>query len=639
MTASCPSSRARACRYFLWVCAGLAMPCPGWVMPQAGAVQPAGPQEAYSGSHRVTEVRIVYVRDNPGHPDPGVLLDAAFEAAESPTGFVPGAGRRVTLREIAQAGGARFTDAGLALLAPAVVQRLRDLGFVGVYVTPDPGEFSVRDGMVFDTRPDGQTHITLQVITGTVVDVRTVGVGERVDPEAAINHPLHRRIRENSPVQPYAPGSERRNDLLRRDLLEDYTFHLNRHPGRRVDVTVAAPGDVPGAVSLDYTITENRPWLLFAQFSNTGSESTSAWRQHFGFIHNDLTNHDDILTFDYQTANFDDVHALYGSYERPFWFSDRVRWKVFGSWYQYVASELGVLDADFRGEGWYAGGQVAWNFLQQRDLFVDLVAGVKYQHVRVNNELAAIEGETDLFIPTIALRVERNRDQSSLGAQVGLDFNIPGIAGTEDDLDALGRLNADDAYAVLRAEGTYSVYLDPFFRTDPNAHAALVHELLFSAKAQHALGNRLIPNEQIVAGGLYTVRGYPHAVVAGDNGVIGTAEYRFHYPRALAPSVDPGSFFGKPFRWRPQYAFGPTDWDLIFKAFVDAGRITNNDRLSFESDHTLVGAGIGVELALTRRFNIRTDLGFALVELEDAANERIVDAGHAELHIVITLVY
>lgn len=595
------------------------------------------------GSHLVSSFTIVYVRDNPGHPHPDTLLDATLELIETPDGFAPPDGtsvpQRLTLRQLSGKENLRLTDAGLAVIAPAVVQKMRELGFVGVYVTPDPGEFRVEEGRVVDMRPAGQTGITLQVTTGTVVDVRTIGLGERLDPEETINNPLHRKILRRSPVQPYAPGSAVRNDLLRRQALDDYTARLNRHPGRRVDVSVAAPGEVPGAVTLDYIVTENRPWLIFGQLSNTGSASTGAWRQHFGFIHNDLSNNDDILTLDYQTANFKDVHALYGSYERPFSFYDRLRWKIHGSYYEYTASDLGFPDEDFRGTGWFAGGQLAWNFFQQRDLFLDLIGGVRFENVAVVNEPAAVEGDTDLLIPSLAIRLERRRDASAIDAQLGVDFNLASLAGTEENLDALGRVNADDGYAVLRGEVTHSIYLDPWFNKDSEAARGLTHELLWSLKGQHALGNRLIPNEEQVVGGLYTVRGYPHAVVAGDNAVIGSLEYRFHLARALTPDVNPGSFLNKPFRWKPQYAYGPTDWDLVLKTFVDAGRVTNTDRQSFESDHTLVGAGIGAEFSLTRRFSVRADLGFALTELDDANGESIVDAGNTELHIVITLVY
>jgi hemolysin activation/secretion protein len=259
--------------------------------------------------------------------------------------------------------------------------------------------------------------------------------------------------------------------------------------------------------------------------------------------------------------------------------------------------------------------------------------------VRVNNELAGTIGDEDFLIPRLALRLERHRDESRTDAQVGLEFNLAGVAGTSDNLDALGRLNADEDFVVLRGEATHAFYLDPYFDA-PGAKAGnLTHEILMAFKGQHALGHRLTPNEEQVAGGLYTVRGYPEAKVAGDNVAIGTLEYRFHLARALAPEVQPGSFFGQPFRWKPQYAYGPTDWDLVLKAFVDAARVTNTDRESFEVDNTLVGAGIGAELSITRRFNVRVDLGFALAELDDAAGGNSVDAGHTELHIVVTLIY
>lgn len=646
MNRRCPRTMApQSMRGARAVCvmAGLAVGVTVGVTTHAQAFQEA--PSASPGSHRVSSVVIVYIRDNPGHPPAASLLDATMTVSEAPAGFSPiepgRAGRTVKLSDLPSIPDARFTDAGLAAISPAVVQQLRTLGLVGVYVTPDPAQFGVVDGRVVDTRAAGDTTLILQVTTGTVLELRTVGLGERLDPKKddTINHPLHQRIRDKSPVQPYAPGSDSRDDLLRRDQLDDYTFRLNRHPGRRVDVSVAAPGDVPGAVTLDYIVTENRPWLLFAQVSNTGSSSTAAWREHFGFIHNDLTNNDDILTIDYQTANFKDVHALYASYERPFSFNDRLRWKVHGSWYQYTASDLGFTDDEFKGDGYFAGAQLTWNFFQRRDLFLDLVGGARFEHVSVQNEVALVEGESDFLIPSLALRLERRRGGSTIDGGVGVDFNLADAAGTAEDLDPLGRTDADRDFVIVRADLTHSFYLDPYFRNDPDNAKGLAHEILWTVKGQHALGNRLIPNEEMIAGGLYTVRGYPHAIVAGDNVLMGTAEYRFHLPRALSAQVDPGSFMGKPFRWKPQYAYGPTDWDLVLKAFVDAARVTNSDPTSFEADHTLLGAGIGAEFSLTRRFSVRADLGFALKELNDAGGESIVDAGHTELHMVITLVY
>jgi hemolysin activation/secretion protein len=595
-------------------------------------------------AHVVTSVIIKYVRPSPDLPPPETLLSSAVEATATQDGWAAPRPREATqkfaLSDLPTMRIQRFTDTGLTQLAPAVVQHLKDLGLVGVYVTPDPAEMRVEEGRVVDLRPQGVTTLTLQVTTGVVTEVRTVGLGERLPPDQTINNPIHDRIRARSPVQPRTDGqSAGTTNLLRRDLVDDYIFRLNRQPGRRADVAVSASGEEPGAITLDYDITENRPWLLFAQLSNTGTEGTSKLREHFGFIHNQLTNDDDTLALGYQTANFEDVHNAYGSYDRPFPNSDRLRWHVDGAWYQYVASELGLPNANFRGEGWNAGGSVAWNFYQHREVFLDLVGGFEFKHVHVNNEAAAITGSDDFLTPTLAVRLDRLRETFHTNAIVGIEFNLPGVAGTNEDLDALGRTGADRDFAILHFEGTHSFFLEPL--ADPNAAniGALANEMLFSLKGQYAFNYRLIPNEEIAVGGLYTVRGYPESITAGDSAVIGTIEYRYHLPKNLGPNPTPGTLFGQPFRYRPQYAFGPTDWDFVLKGFVDAARVVNSDRQSFEVDHTMVGAGIGAELSVTRRFNIRVDWGFALADLKDSTGAKTVDAGHNELEFVLTVVY
>jgi hemolysin activation/secretion protein len=626
------------------VAAGLAVA----ILPSLPAVAqnnapPPVPAPVTTPAHVVTGVVVKYVRENSDHPPVESLLSATVDAAATQDGWAAPRPReavqRFRLADVGRLQQQRFTDSGLTLLAPAVVQYLKDLGLVGVYVTPDPTQFRVEEGRVVDLRPQGVTTVTLLVTTGTVNEVRTVGIGERLDPEHTVNNPVHERIREKSPIQARKPGDTETTNLIRRDLLDDYVFRLSRHAGRRADVAVSASGEEPGAITLDYLVTENRPWLLFAQLSNTGTDSSGRLREHFGFIHNQLTNDDDTLALGYQTANFSDMHTVYGSYERPFPGTDLVRWRVDGSWYKYKAGDVGLPGSNFEGEGWNAGGSVAWNFYQRRELFLDLVGGAEFKHISVNNTVAAVRGSDDFFVPSVAVRLERNTESVHTNASAGLEFNVPGIAGTGDNLDALGRTGADRNYFILKAEGTHSFYLEPWF--DPNATntGGLSNEILLIAHAQYAFGNRLIPNEEQTAGGLYTVRGYPESITAGDTAVIGTAEYRYHFPKNLSPSATPGTLFGKEFRYRPQYEYGPTDWDLIFKAFVDAGRVVNTDRLSFEKDQTLIGAGIGAELAVTRHFSVRVDWGFALHGLEDSTGATLVSSGHNELEFVATLVY
>ena len=65
----------------------------------------------------------------------------------------------------------------------------------------------------------------------------------------------------------------------------------------------------------------------------------------------------------------------------------------------------------------------------------------------------------------------------------------------------------------------------------------LPDEIAVSVHGQYAFGNTLIPQEEDTAGGFYSVRGYPESIVAGDNVVVFTGEYRFHVPRAFSPAA------------------------------------------------------------------------------------------------------
>ncbi len=631
---------------------------PGTTDPEIVEAQAS---EADGARHRVSQFIIRFSDENPDHPSAEEILKGPVTLGATADGFVaPREGveiRTLSLADILAADTPGFLyDSALPLIAPAVVRRLQVLGLIGVYVEPDPAEFGVEDGRIVDRRSPRHRQMTLIVTTGVVTEVRTSALGERIDQEQAINHPAHAQIRAHSPVQARDTGEaqlqedgseapessrERRPDLVRRDLIDAYVHWLNRHPGRRIDVALAPSGQEMGGVTLDYLVTENRPWLLFAQISNTGTDSTSDWRQRFGFIHNQLTNHDDILSIDYLTGNFEDVHAVTASYDRPFGdFDDRLRWRVAGSYFTYTASDVGLPGADFDGDGWTVGGEVRWNFFQHEDLFIDLAGGARFERVSVDNELADLEGDEPFLLPFIGLRLERVRDSEQTYAGVSLEWNLPGIAGTDDDdIDLLGRFDTDDSWTTLQWYASHSFYLERAFAKDKNEPTSLAHEIALSANGQFAFDSRLAPNFQQTVGGLYSVRGYPESITSGDTAYVGSLEYRFHLPQGLTPQARAGEAFGTPFRFVPQYVSGPTDWDLIFKAFVDIGRVENSDRKSFERDQTLIGAGIGAELSFTRRLAVRVDWGFALRELEDAGGENLVDSGDQEVRLVITLIF
>lgn len=527
-----------------------------------------------------------------------------------------------------------FTAGAIQMVLEGVLKYLTDREFMAVQVVPAEGQLDLNRGR--DLR-EGRTELDLLIITGLVTQVRTLASGDRIPLEERENNSRHAFIRASSPFQPYEEGDEPRRDILKKDELDDFLFRLSRHPGRRVDASLAPATETYG-VSLDYLVSENKEILFYSQLSNTGTKQTDKWRYRFGLFHNQLTGNDDLFSFEYVTAGFDESHALNGSYEARVFDSDSWRWRTYASWSQFTASEVGFADERFTGESWQIGAELAWNFFQDRQLFLDLVGGARYENIKVDNQIVSIRGEEDFFLPYAGLRLQRYTEEARTDVSATVEWNIASVTDVDRRaINRLGRLFPDDDWTVLRWDVAQTFYLEPLlrsFRADSSQPPSLAHEIALRFRGQYAFDNRLIPQEEQVAGGLYSVRGYPESVVVGDSVLLGTVEYRFHVAHAFGFDPNPTKFLGKSFRWRPQYAYGPADWDLILRGFLDIGHTFNSDPFSFEKSRTLIGTGIGFELQYRSNLSVRVDWGFAL---EDIPGQ--VDSGSSEVHFVATIVY
>jgi hypothetical protein len=609
------------------------------------------PASASDGpAYFITGFELQYIQVHPDHPDLEPVRQRLVTLGRTEAGWVaPRPGVETASRTIADLGGAEgetFFASAVQVVIVTVLQSVQDHDLMGVYVAPHPEDITTTGE---DLRPPDRTTLRLVVTTGVVAELRTLASGDRIPAAERVNNPLHERvnnplhdrIRRNSPIQPYQQGSSAPGDLLEREVLDRYLFHLSRHPGRRVDAAVSAAGASPGSVTLDYLVTENRPLVLYAQVGNTGTQQTDDWRQRFGLLHTQLTNADDVLSLDYITGSFDETNAFIGSYERPFADNDRIRWRVHGAWSEFSADQVGFANAFFTGESWMVGADLVANIHQDRELFVDLVVGARWLDTEVDSPFVG-EGHEQFLLPSVGLRLDRTTEWFSTQGLVRLEWQISDVTDVDpDELGRLGRTDPDEDWVVLHGALRHSVFLEPLFDReaweDPSTPdtSTLAHELMFVLRGQYAFDNRLIAQLQQVAGGLHSVRGYRQSLVAGDSAIIGTIEYRYHLPRAFAVEAEPREVFGEPFRLAPQHVFGLPDWDLIFKGFLDVGRTFISDRLSFEDDETLIGAGVGLELIYRRNLNLRVDWGFALEDVDSTDT----DAGSSRVHFVGTILF
>ncbi len=589
-----------------------------------------------------------YLRDHPQLPDPDSVLDTTVRLSRDGDIFTApakdGSAEKIRLRDL-NGSPHSFRARALQTILEAIRDQYLAKNYMGVFVAPDPFEIN-QEGQ--DLRPADNQSLRLVITVGIVNQLRTLASGARVDPDERVDNKAHARIRRQSPIQPVQPGQDAadnkstRTDLLRRDRLDDYVHWLSRHPGRRADVALS-PSAEPGGVTLDYLVTENKPWSVYAQVSNTGTKETSRWRERFGAFHNQLTGNDDILSIDYVTAGFEDTQGVTVSYDSPIGDSRRFRYRLFGAWSEFTATDVGFAADTFEGESWNAGGELTWNFYQHRDLFLDAVAGARFENVKVSNSLpGSVSGEEDFLFPYVGLRLDQQAEWHTTRGAITAEWMDGGTTGvSRDQIDNLGRPLPDRSWTVLRVDLSHSVYLEPllFHQTweDPNSpHATLAHEVYFAFRGQYAFDYRLIPQQEEAIGGFYSVRGYPESAVAGDSVFVGTAEYRYHVPRAFKVQEEPGKLFGKPFRYAPQYPYGTPDWDLLLRAFVDVGRVKTNDGESLgEFNATLVGSGIGAELTIKRNLSLRLDWGIVLKDVDELG----IDAGSSRLHFVATILY
>lgn len=563
-------------------------------------------------------------------PPPVELLDTAVELAlvdgvyEVPDGAASGS--IINLSNLPA--GARFSDAALGRMLNAVVAQLNKADYYGVYVVTDQEQIDPRTGR--DRRDAGDTSLTLDVYVGEIQDIQSVGKGGRIGEQRPIDHPYHSRILQHSPLKPLAPGDE--PYLFRKEKLDDYLRRLNRHPGRRVDATIASSGE-PGKIDLHYLVSENRPFFAYGQIANTGTESVGEWQYRAGVGHYQLTGVDDVFTFDYEASDPDSSFSMLMGYHFPVVFPDYLKLGFFASYSEFQGEQFGVgTILDFSGQSSMYGMELRyspWSFL---DFAHTYFLGIRSTKIEVTqqiflgldteNSVSSTLGEDELDYMYGGVEFTR------FGNFMNTRFSLT-VEGTlnkvdPDELDNLGRLDADRGWMLTEWAFDHSFYLEPvifpqrFRDTEDWKTSTLANEIAFAVRGQYVLtDDRIIPQVQFVMGGFQSVRGYPESIAAADNGWFMQSEYRLHIPRLFKPySVFPKEERPSPFRNRwnvhPPRPLVKPDWDFIVRAFTDYGQTENVEIESFETDQELWSAGLGFELQLGQSFTLRTDVGMVL---------------------------
>ncbi|MGH0037702.1 MAG: hypothetical protein ACQGVK_21945 [Myxococcota bacterium] len=642
----------------------------------AHGAEPVEPAQGDGPPYAISHFDVRYAGDDTPEADLPLLrelLEAPFSLARGEGGWVapdPSDGRPgepLPLPTSPSAQPQTFYASAVGEIAHQIVRRFRERGVLGVYVGPHEADIDIETED--DLRRQGDTVLRLRVEVPRVRDLRSIGVGDRLSPEWRIDNPVHRRIRENSPIQPDETARPDTTTLVDERALDEYLQRLNRHPGRHVEAALAPAED--GGVSLDYRITESRPWYVYAQTTDSGTDQTNPWQTRMGAIHQQLTNHDDILAVEYLNAGFDDVNAVNVSYQAP-WFSSRrprwlsddddnrwldwlprddipwigvddLRWGVFGSWNESKSNGVDYTD-DIEAREWDLGVDLEYTLWQRRSFFLDTFFRFTGRSVSIDNDTTEADvSDIYLMLPELGLRSERYDQVSSFRLETSVEGTANRLKG---DVALLGRLQPDRRWVLFKWDFQASHFLEPLLNpkawADPSTpgSSTLAHEIHLSSNGQWAFDRRLIPQASQVIGGLFSVRGYDNSLATGDSVAVGTVEYRFHLARSLPVRPRPYRvpFLGD-FRAVPQQAYGQADWDLVFRAFADFGHTWRYDvpSNSPEDDDTLIGAGVGLELQLGGHLRARADYARALKNAGPKGDRTKV--GDDRFHFLFSILY
>ncbi len=620
--------------------------------PERSASTPEGPARIYP----VTKISFRYGGDPAGLPAPALIsanLQLTFGVKDGI--FVPVDGKltQVSFTPDQLPANAKFNNEAYAALLQQTVDYFTARDLMAVFVLSNPNQINPQTGEASAAYLNNP-NLELVIWVNRVAQMRTISKGGRFDLDHSINNPANANILYYSPIlaadsnAPQQDQARDNRDLLKKNELEDYLRRLNRYSGRRVDAALSS-GSQAGKVNLDYLVTETKPWLAYSQLSNTGSSSTGLWNERFGYMNSQVTNFDDIFTADYVTSNFANTSNLAEvSYERPLKYPDYIRAKVYGSYSNFNAQNIGLANVNFTGQTWTAGTELIFSPFSVDGFSVDFPVGMRWENTRVDNPTLSQSQMADFYIPYTGIRVDRQQFTNSTHGDITFEGNVNHLS--QGAANQLGRLDTQPQSLLMKWNGTESFYLEPLlfgqsFYDGQNWQAStLAQEVLLRFSGQYAFGDhRVVPQTEGVAGGYYTVRGYPTSFLAGDTAMSATLEYALHLPRLLKPYATPDNPKGEipaGFKWRAPGVYALPDWDFIVRGFLDVGQVYSNQAKTNEvPSFTLASAGGGIELKASTHLSVRLDVGVVLKGINNPAANIQVGAGHTQATLIATFTY
>lgn len=433
----------------------------------------------------------------------------------------------------------------------------QERGYQSVYV--DLPEQQVADGIVF-----------LQVTETKVGRVRVVGA-QHYSPLA---------IRDEVPAL-------KEGEVPNFNQAQAELTGLNKSASRQV-VPLVKEGRMPGTMDVDLKVEDKSPWHASLGLNNDYSADTTRLRSTASIGYDNLwqLGHSVSLTFFTAPQDTDNAKVWSGSYSLPL----SSRWSLQFSGYQSDSNVATIGGTNVLGKGHSFGVMATYAMDPQGAWSNSLSVGLDYKKFDESTRFGANVDEIPIkYLPfTLAYNGYRYSEssQSSLGLSVvGASGSFFNQSSDWQEFDNK-RYMASPSFALLRGDGTHTQSLFGDW------------QLGLRGSFQLASG-ALVSNEQFSAGGATSVRGYLAAERTGDDGVLGSVEWR-------SPSLA---------RW-----LGSNVNEWRFYAFADAATLRLRDPLpEQDSSYSLASVGLGTRLQVLDWLSGSMDWGYPL---KDGPNTR-----------------
>lgn len=292
------------------------------------------------------------------------------------------------------------------------------------------------------------------------------------------------------------------------------------------------------------------------------------------------------LTFFTAPQQTDNAKVWSGSYSMPL----SNRWSLQFSGYKSDSNVATIGGTNVLGKGHSFGVSATYSMEPQGEWYNSLTMGIDYKKFDETTRFGNNEELIPLkYLPfTFSYNGYRYSEssQSSVGLSiVGATRSSFGIGSGWKEFDDK-RYRASPSFALLRGDGTHT-------------HNLLGDWQLGLRGAFQISSGALVSNEQFSAGGATSVRGYLAAERTGDDGLLGSVEWR-------TPSLA---------RW-----LGPNVNEWRFYAFADAATLRLRETLpEQDASYSLASVGLGTRMQVLDWLSGSLDWGYPL---KDGPNTR-----------------